>query len=88
MSSSADKIKDIRITREKLSVTLADGRMIAVPLSLYHTLQNAKPAERTDCQPLGAGDGIEWPQLDYHLSVEGLLKGWPEAASLQTESAQ
>jgi hypothetical protein len=88
MNSSADKIKDIRVTREMLTVTLADGRVIAVPLSLYPTLQNAKPAERKDCQSLGAGYGIEWPKLDYHLSVEGLLNGWPEAASLQQNEVQ
>jgi hypothetical protein len=88
MNSSADKIKDIRVTREKLTVTLADGRVIAVPLSLYPTLQNAKPTERKDCQPLGAGYGIEWPKLDYHLSVEGLLNGWPEPDGLQIAVAE
>ncbi|MBC8326501.1 MAG: DUF2442 domain-containing protein [Verrucomicrobia subdivision 3 bacterium] len=83
MNSSADKIKDIRVTRETLTVTLADGRVMAVPMSPYPTLQHAKPAARKDCKLLGAGYGIEWPKLDYHLSAEGLLNGWLEPASLQ-----
>jgi Protein of unknown function (DUF2442) len=55
--------------------------------ALYPTLLHATDAERKNCQPIGAGYGIEWPALDYHLSVEGLIQGLPEAPGLRRMKA-
>jgi len=77
----------VETSADALTVELMDGRTLAVPLAYYPTLLHAKESERKDCQPIGAGYGIEWPQLDYHLSVEGLMRGLPEAAGLRRAKA-
>ncbi len=83
MNFSDLRVKRIETSLDALTVELMDGRTLAVPLAYYPTLLHATEAERNDCQPIGAGYGIEWPQLDYHLSVEGLMQGLPEAAGLR-----
>jgi hypothetical protein len=83
MNFSDLRIKRIETSADALTVELMDGRTLAVPLAYYPTLLHATEAERKDCQPIGAGYGIEWPKLDYHLSVEGLMQGLPEAAGLR-----
>jgi hypothetical protein len=87
MSFSDIRIKRIEVSADVLTVELTDGRTLAVPLAYYPTLLHATEQERTTCQPIGAGYGIEWPLLDYHLSVEGLLQGQPEAAGLRRAKA-
>jgi hypothetical protein len=79
MNFSDLKIKRIETTTDTLTVEIMDGRVLAVPLAYYPTLLHATDTERENCHPIGAGYGIEWPDLDYHLSVEGLLLGQPEA---------
>ena len=66
---------NIAITQELLIVDLADGRSLAVPLSWYPRLLHAAEAERRNWQLLGGGYAIEWPDLDEHIGVEGLLAG-------------
>ena len=83
MSFSDLRIKHIETSADVLTVELMDGRTLSVPLAYYPTLLHASESERKDCQPIGAGYGIEWPKLDYHLSVEGLMQGQPEAAGLR-----
>lgn len=82
MSFSDLRVKRIETSAVALCVELMDGRTLSVPLIYYPTLLHASEKERSDCHPIGAGYGIEWPRLDYHLSVEGLLKGYPEAPGL------
>lgn len=65
----------VTITDEKLMVELADGRTIVVPLSWYPRLMYASPEERQNWQLLGDGYAIEWPDLDEHIGIEGLLAG-------------
>lgn len=79
MSFSDLRLTRIEMTADSLTVELMDGRTLSVPLAYYPTLLRATDEERTDCRPIGAGYGIEWPRLDYHLSVEGLIQGYPEA---------
>ena len=79
------KIKRIRTTRRHPDGTRSWMRRVLEPFSLpyYPTLLHATDAERKNCHPIGAGYDIEWPELDYHLSVEGLLQGHPEAPGLR-----
>jgi hypothetical protein len=65
----------VTITDEKLIVDLADGRSIAVPLAWYPRLMHGSTKERQYWQLLGDGYGIEWPDLDEHIGIEGLLAG-------------
>jgi hypothetical protein len=67
----------VHITHEKLIVDLVDGRSLSVPLSWYPRLQHASDEERQDWQLLGDGYAIEWPALDEHIGIEGLLAGKP-----------
>jgi len=83
MSFSDLRVKSVATSADALTVELMDGRVLTVPLAYYPTLLHATDEERECCQPIGAGYGIEWPALDYHLSVEGLIQGLPEAAGLR-----
>jgi hypothetical protein len=81
MSTSAaitdERVKDVRVTPETLTVFLADSRVLSVPLFWYPRLANATDPQREKWETCGAGFGIYWPDLDEHLSVEGLLRGAP-----------
>jgi hypothetical protein len=83
MNFSDLKVKSIQTTADTLTVEIMDGRVLTVPLAYYPTLLAATDAERNNCHPIGAGYGIEWPDIDYHLSVEGLLQGLSEAPGLR-----
>lgn len=75
--ASDERVKDVHISEDTLSVDLMDGRTITVPLAWYPRLLHAKPAQRKKWQVSGAGYGIHWPQVDEDLSTEGLLRGAP-----------
>ena len=66
---------DIETSDDALTVHLADGRTISVPLTWYPRLANGSPAERARWELLGSGQGIHWPDLDEDISVEALLNG-------------
>lgn len=72
---------DVLVTNEKLTVNLTDGRSLSVPLSWYPRLLYAVPQERQNYQLLGDGYAIEWPDLDEHIGIEGLLAGRRSAES-------
>jgi hypothetical protein len=65
----------VAVRQEKLVVELADGRTLFVPLAWFPRLQHGSDAERRNCQIFGEGSAIEWPDLDEHIGVEGLLAG-------------
>lgn len=69
------QVVSVKETQDKLIVDLADGRTLTVPLSWYPRLLHAAPDERQNWQLLGDGYAIEWPNLDEHIGVEGLLAG-------------
>ncbi len=58
-----------------LTVELADGRTVSVPLLWYPRLANATADERRNWRLIGRGEGIHWPDLDEDISVAGLLAG-------------
>jgi len=65
----------VNVTEDDILVDLTDGRRIAVPLAWYPRLLYATPAERENFQLLGDGYAIEFPDLDEHIGIEGLLAG-------------
>lgn len=79
MTSSAPNVDpraiEVEVSEDELSVVLADGRRIAVPLAWFPRLLHATPKERSKFEILGGGVGIHWPEIDEDLSVEGLLRG-------------
>jgi hypothetical protein len=72
-----ERVKDVDITDDALSVALMDGRTISVPLVWYPRLLNASNDERQNWHISGGGYGIYWPDVDEDLSTEGLLRGAP-----------
>ena len=71
------RIRDVHCTDDSLVVDLLDGRIISVPLAWYPRLLHATPEQRENWEPVGAGFGIHWPDVDEDLSVAGLLAGAP-----------
>lgn len=65
----------VQITETDLVIALTDGRTLSVPLDWYPRLAHATVEERRHWQLLGDGYAIEWPDLDEHIGVEGLLAG-------------
>lgn len=78
------KVMKVMVTDDTLSVDLADGRTIAVPLVWYPRLAYGTEKERLNFQIAGAGYGIYWPDLDEDIGVEGLLLG---KQSLESETS-
>ena len=78
-SSSAEsrpaQATSVVVTDDTLSVDLTDGRSVSVPLAWYPRLAHGTPAERENWRVIGQGEGIQWPDLDEDISVEGLLAG-------------
>jgi len=78
-TKAGDRIMDVRLSCDTMSVDLEDGRTIKVPLTLYPKLLHATAYQRNRWELSGAGFGIYWPELDEDLSVEGLIHGVPSA---------
>src|SRR5207302_3303702 len=72
-----ERVRDLKFTKDALSVALRDGRTITVPLAWYPRLLNATAAQRKNWRVAGGGYGIHWPDIDEDLSTEGLLRGAP-----------
>jgi hypothetical protein len=75
-----ERILDVRITDETLTVDLADGRTLSVPIAWYPRLLDARPEQRANWKLAGGGFGIHWPDIDEDLSSAGLLRGAPAPA--------
>ncbi|MFH0958524.1 MAG: DUF2442 domain-containing protein [Pseudomonadota bacterium] len=74
---AGERVRDVRVTDDTLSVDLFDGRTITVPLAWYPRLLHATPEQRANWRLAGAGYGIHWPDIDEDLSTQGLLQGAP-----------
>jgi len=75
---------DLAISESDLNVELADGRRLVIPLEWYPRLLNGSPRERQHWRLLGDGYAIEWPDLDEHIGIEGLLAGRRSGESSQS----
>jgi hypothetical protein len=74
----------VLVTEDDLTIDLSDGRRISAPIAWYPRLQYATNAERQNYQLLGDGYAIEWPDLDEHIGIEGLLAGRQSGESQQS----
>ena len=77
-SGAADDEASVRITSvllgsERLTIRLADGRELGVPLWWYPRLLAASPEQRGNWRLSANGRGIHWPDVDEDLSAKGLL---------------
>lgn len=67
----------VRCSHDQLTVDLADGRTISVPLVWFPRLVLGTDSQRQAFELMGSGTGIHWPDLDEDISVAGLLAGTP-----------
>ena len=74
----------ISVTEDSLTVDLADGRTISIPLAWYPRLYHGTPAERADWRFIGDGIGIHWPELDEDISIANLIAGHSSNESQQS----
>lgn len=74
-----ERVAEVEINDDVVSVSLMDGRKISVPLVWYPRLLAASKAQRSNWKVAGGGYGIHWPDIDEDLSTEGLLRGAPAA---------
>ncbi|MEQ1607247.1 MAG: DUF2442 domain-containing protein [Pyrinomonadaceae bacterium] len=65
---------DVSFTDHSMTVRLADGREITVPLEWSSLLRNAAPVERNKWRLIGGGVGIHWEDIDEDISIASLLR--------------
>ena len=75
--SVESRISSVEVTDEVITARLVDGRVISVPLAWSWRLSEATPAQRKNCQLIGDGHGVHWPDVDEDISAEGMLTGIP-----------
>ena len=86
MNTLAAEIQTVKginvvISEDTLTVELADGRSLSVPIAWYPRLFHGSQQERENWELIGDGEGIHWPDLDEDVSVEGLILGRPSGES-------
>ena len=74
------KAKSVGFENGYLVVLLQDERIIQTPLKWYKELKDAPLAELEKWHFICDGTGIEWENLNCHLSVESMLKSNIEVA--------
>lgn len=74
---AGERVTAVRVTEDSLEVDLLDGRTLIVPLAWYPRLLHATGAQRANHRIIGGGFVIHWPDIDEHLSSQGLLAGAP-----------
>jgi hypothetical protein len=65
---------DVSCTDDTLSVGLADGRSVSVPLAWFPRLLDATREQRSQWEFLGGGIGIHWEAVDEDILVASLLQ--------------
>ncbi len=70
-------IKAIVVDDRNIIATLADGRIISVPLWWSWRLEDATPQQRMNFEIIGNGEGVHWPDIDEDISAQGMLTGSP-----------
>jgi hypothetical protein len=75
------RARRVTVSEDSLTIDLADGRTLIVPLLLYPRLWHGTPEERNHIEIFGDGAHLHWPDLDEDLTVEGLLAGRPSGES-------
>jgi Protein of unknown function (DUF2442) len=80
MSTSGIELKGaiaqaVTVTDDSLTVDLADGRTISVPIGWFPRLSHGTAEERSHWRLIAHGEGVHWPDLDEDISVASLLLG-------------
>jgi len=75
MNTAFDNISIIEVSfpKDKIEVTLSDGRSVAVPLSWFPKLSQAPDKELHLFEISPKGYGIHWPKLDEDISIKSFI---------------
>ena len=68
------KGKEVHFDDTYLHVKLDDDRIISTPIEWYQPLKNATLSQLKNYKFICKNTGIEWEDLDYHLSIESMLQ--------------
>lgn len=79
---AGERITAVQVTDDSLTIDLLDGRTVTVPLAWYPRLLHASEVERNNFRIVGGGFVINWPDVDEHLSAQGILAGAPAPGAL------
>ncbi len=71
------RIKNIHITEDTIVAEFIDGRIVSVPLAWSWRLSDATPEQQENCEIIGDGQGVHWPEIDEDISANGMLNGVP-----------
>ena len=71
------RVKQVAVTDDLITFHLVDGRIVGVPLAWSWRLSEATPTQRDNCEIIGDGQGVHWPDVDEDLSVVGMFNGVP-----------
>jgi hypothetical protein len=63
----------VSFSKKYARITLADGRVISLPLTFYPRLQNATDAQRKNYEMFGLN--IYWDDLDEGIDLTAMLTG-------------
>ena len=66
---------EVKVSKDFLTVTLHDGRVLSVPLAWYPRLLESTSLEWQNWRLLDDGRGIRWDGIDEDISIAGLLAG-------------
>ncbi len=66
--------KEVHFDDHYLHVELSDGRRISTPMSWYPELEQASVKVLRHYIFICDATGIEWPDIDYHLSIAAMLE--------------
>lgn len=69
---------------DEIIVRLIGDTVVRFPITVSAMLQVAEKQDRINCELMPGGMGIEWPELDEHLSIQGLLDGESSRQSLES----
>ena len=68
------KVQEINFDDKYIHVKLEDDRIISTPLNWYKPLKDATQSQLQNYKLICMDTGIEWEELDYHLSIESMLE--------------
>jgi len=80
-----ERVKNVELTSDVLSVDLMDGRTIIVPLAWYPRLLEAMEGQRNNWRVAGGGYGIHWPDVNEDLSGRDCSAERPHPANRRRE---
>lgn len=80
MTKDLDKltIESVRFENEKVIFDISDGGLIGCPIAWFPRLANASEEQRNNWKLISRKQGVEWEEIDEHLSLKGMFSYCPE----------